>query len=171
MLNVRERRTAQAKREAADLIAEIGIERTANLLKVHTLTVRRWHSGEVCPGEPVLIALRTLAGRWGYENKSWEGWVIRGDWIWSPAGDKFHPGDLLGRQYQIQLIKHLQRKVQLLEKKLQSIDTGAANDPIGGDITEARAVKSQSGQLADQGRPLRSPRPARKPFGSRSQRP
>ena len=57
MLNVRERREAQAKREAAELIAEIGEARAATLLNVHATTVRRWLSGEVVAQTPVLIAL------------------------------------------------------------------------------------------------------------------
>lgn len=39
MLNVRERREAAAKREAVELIEEIGLHRTAELLNVHLTTL------------------------------------------------------------------------------------------------------------------------------------
>lgn len=131
---------AMAKLEAAELIGLIGEKRTADLLNVSPITVRRWYSGEVTPTGPVLIALRTVAGRWGEENRDWEGWVMSENWLWSPTGQRFHPGDLLGRQYDRQLIKHLQRKVDLLEQKLRSVHTGAANDLLAGDITEVKKV-------------------------------
>lgn len=140
MLNVRERRKAAAKYEAVELIGLIGVKRAADALNVHEITVKRWYSGEVVAPGPVLIALRTLAGKWGDQNKDWEGWTIHENWLWSPTGERFHPGDLLGRQYQRQLINHLERKVDLLEKKLRSVNTGAANDLLGGDITELKKV-------------------------------
>lgn len=134
MLNARERKAVQAKHEAVELLGLIGLNRAARELDVSLVTVKRWYSGEVAAPGPVLIALRTLAGRWGPRNADWEGWTISDNWLWSPAGERYHPGDLLGQRYQRQLIKHLQRKVQLLEQKLRSINTGAANDPIEGDI-------------------------------------
>lgn len=134
MLNVRERREAAAKREAADLIDELGPERVSTLLNVHLTTVKRWLSGEVVAQTPVLIALRTLAGRWGEENKAWHGWTLRDNWLWSPAGDKFHPGDLLGRQYERQLIRYQRRQIAALEAKLRRVQTGAANDAVEGDL-------------------------------------
>jgi len=134
MLNVRERREAQARREAAELIEEIGLHRAAELLNVHLTTVKRWHAGEVVAQTPVLIALRTLAGRWGPTCKDWEGWTMAENWLWSPTGDKFHPGDLLGRQYERQLIRYQRRQIAALEAKLRRVETGAANDPVEGDL-------------------------------------
>ena len=130
MLNVRERREAAAKREASELIAELGEHRAAELLNVHLTTVRRWASGEVVAQTPVLIALRHLTGRWGEANKDWEGWVVRDNWIWSPSGERFHPGDLLGLRYRTQLQKYYERQIRLLKEKLAQLDDGAANDAV-----------------------------------------
>lgn len=141
MLNVRERRAALAKREASELIGLIGLHRTAELLNVSQITVTRWYRGDVVATGPVLIALRTIAGQWGPSNKDWEGWTMRDNWLWSPTGERYHPGDLLGRRYDRQLIKYLERKVKLLEEKLRRIDTGAANDPVEGDINELKKAR------------------------------
>lgn len=143
MLNVRERREAAAKREAADLIEEIGIERASLLLNVHLTTVKRWHAGDVVAQTPVLIALRTLAGRHWDRSPDWEGWTIRENFLHSPAGERFIPGDLLGRQYQIQLQKHYEAQIRALRLKLAKLQDGAANDAVDG------AIEAQTDQAID----------------------
>lgn len=134
MQNVRERREAQAKREAAELIAEIGEARAATLLNVHATTVRRWLSGEVVAQTPVLIALRTLAGRHWDRSPDWQGWTICDNFLWSDAGERFVPGDLLGLRYRVQLQKYYERQIRLLKEKLSQVSDGAANDAVEGEI-------------------------------------
>lgn len=134
MLNVRERREAQARREAAELIGEIGEHRAAELLNVHLTTVRRWASGEVVAQTPILIALRTLAGRHWDKSPDWQGWTIRDNFLWSDAGERFVPGDLLGLRYRVQLQRHYERQIKLLKEKLAKLPTGAANDAVEGEI-------------------------------------
>lgn len=140
MLNVRERREAAAKREAAELIGELGLHRAAVLLNVHLTTVKRWLLGEVVAQTPVLIALRALTGRQAPENNDWDGWVLRDNWLWSPSGEKFHPGDLLGLRYRTQLQRYYERQIKLLKEKLSSINDGAANDPVEGEVKNRRAT-------------------------------
>jgi len=101
---------------------------------VHITTVRRWVAGVIVAPGPVLIALRTLTGRWGVENRDWEGWVIRGNWLWAPTGERFHPGDLLGLRYRIQLQKYHEQQIALLREKIARLADGAANDAVEGEI-------------------------------------
>jgi hypothetical protein len=134
MLNVRERREAQAKREAVELLDEIGPERAAELLNVHLTTVKRWYTGEVVAQGPVLIALRTLAGRHWDNSPDWERWTIRDNALFSPGGERFYPGDLIGLRYLRQLQKHQERQIRLLRAKLAEVTDGAANDAVEGEV-------------------------------------
>lgn len=141
MLNVRERREAAAKREAADLIDELGPERVSTLLNVHLTTVKRWLTGDVVAQTPVLIALRTLAGRHWDRSPDWEGWTIRDNFLWSNAGERFVPGDLLGLRYRIQLQKHYEGQIKRLKAKLAAVNDGAANDAVEGEVGPMRSPR------------------------------
>lgn len=134
MLNVRERRALAAKREAVELLEELGLDRASRLLDVHPLTVKRWHRGEIVAPTPVLIALRSLTGRHAEENRDWHGWSFRNNFLVSPTNDKFHPGDLLGLRYVRQLQKYQERQIRLLREKLAKLQDGAVNDAIAGEI-------------------------------------
>lgn len=137
MLNVRERRAAQAKREATDLIGRYGEHRVAKDLDVHLTTVRRWYTGETVAPTPVLIALRALVDGQlpGMEHKDWVGWAFGRDGnLYSPAGEAFHRGDLEGQRYLRQRLKYLEHQVALLQQKIREMPTGAANDAVEGEL-------------------------------------
>lgn len=138
MLNVRERRAAQAKHEIVELIGRLGEARTATALNVHLTTVRRWYDGRSRPPAAVLIALRALVyGQLpGMELRHWEGWTFSRDGkLYSPSNEAYSAGDIMAMQYERQLIKHLQRQVDLLREKLRNVETGAANDAVAGELT------------------------------------
>lgn len=135
-MNIRERRKAAAKCEAAELIGLYGESSVARALDVHDLTVRRWYRGEIAAPTPVLIALRALVNSQlpGQESKHWIGWRFgpHGE-LFDPSGDPHGPGDIMAQRYERQLIKHLERKVKELEARLHKeleLNNGAANDPI-----------------------------------------
>lgn len=137
MLTLRERRKQAARDEAAELIADYGIDSTARALDVHPLTVRRWASGEVTCPTPALIALRALvkAQLPGQEHRDWIGWRFGRDGVlYDPSGGRHGPGDIMAQRYERQLIRHLQGRVRALEAALEArervIDTlaPAAND-------------------------------------------
>lgn len=136
LTNLRDRRKAQAKDEAAELIGLYGEHRIARMLNVHELTVRRWYRGEIVAPTPVLIALRALVLSQlpGMQVKQWRGWSFapNGD-LYDPSGDPHGPGDIMAQRYERQLIKHLERKVNELEARLHKElehSNYAANDPI-----------------------------------------
>ena len=136
LTNIRERRRAAAKDEAADLIGQYGEGRVARALNVHELTVRRWYRGEIVAPTPVLIALRALVNSQlpGQESKHWIGWRFGVDGnLYDPSGDAHGPGDMMAQRYERQLIKHLQNENKRLQSRLDAelqLNNGAANDPI-----------------------------------------
>ena len=140
MLNVKQRREAHAKREAAELITEYGEHRAACALDVHITTVRRWASGKTLAPAAVLIALRALVKSQlpGMEMRDWEGRHFDADgFLVDNAGQRHHRGDIQGRFMERQHIRYLQRQVALLKRKLASVKDGAANDAVEGELTGA----------------------------------
>lgn len=137
MLNIRERREAAAKADVKELIDELGAENVGRLLDVHRTTISRWHSGEIVAPIAVILALRGAArGQLpGMNHTWWRGWKFGLDgYLYSDAGQQFHPGDLLARQYERALIASQKREIELLNEKIRQLGQldakGAANDPV-----------------------------------------
>lgn len=137
MLKVSERRSAQHKRETAELIEQLGPGRVATLLQVHRTTVDRWSAGQVEASEAVRLAIKAALGRLpGMDSRHWEGWSIGVDGLLYAPGDRrgYHAGHILSLPYLHQLVAHQRRQLQLLQEKLDALDTGAANSPVEGEI-------------------------------------
>lgn len=138
MLNIRERRALAAKADVKELIDEYGMDNTGRLLDVHRTTVSRWHSGEIIAPVAVILALR--AAVWGQlpgmNHKWWRGWKFGLDgYLYSDAGQQFHPGDMLARQYERALIASLQNQVKELEADLaRAVDHARHNDAAANDM-------------------------------------
>ncbi|HET8871840.1 MAG TPA: hypothetical protein VFM48_15460 [Aquabacterium sp.] len=142
MLNVRERRQAAAKREAQELIGQFGEHAVATALEVDITTVRRWYRGVTAPPPVALIALRALVlGQLpGMEHKDWAGWRFgRDGFLYDDAGQRHTRGDIQGRFMERQHLRHLQRQVALLQRKIAQMDDGAANDAVEGEIKAVRS--------------------------------
>lgn len=138
MLNVRQRRSAQAKAEVAELIADYGPGRSEALLNVHRTTILRWAEGHTEPPTAVLIALRAACkGQLpGMEVRHWEGWSFGlNGLLYAPNGRASHAGDIMAQQYERALIQALRVENKELRAKLARATQGglpAAND---GDLT------------------------------------
>lgn len=148
MLNVRQRREAEARRKVQELVGELGgPDRVAQALGVSLDTARRWAEARVTPSPVVIVALEAHLGRLPGMGKSWEGWRVGQDGMLYAPGypHGYHAGHILGLHFLHQLVAHQKRQIALLERKLREVDTGAANDPVEGDIARPGQPRLRAG--------------------------
>ena len=136
MLNVRQRRAAQALAEIRELVDLYGTDRSSQLLDVHPDTIARWLEGTSKAPRAACIALKAAAlGQVpGMDCKHWQGWSFgRDGQLYTPSGQAFGAGDILAMQYERALIKHQALQIKDLEARLGKAleeTNRAANDPL-----------------------------------------
>ena len=97
----------------ARLIAGWDRRRAAAALGVTTRTIRNWEAGRVCVPYSAFKLMRILSG-YALPGSAWAGWCVRGDTLWSPAGQGFQVGSLsylslvfrMARQFQLEHSGH-----------------------------------------------------------------
>jgi hypothetical protein len=93
----------------ARLIAGWDRKTAAGALAVTTRTIRNWEAGRVCVPYSAFKLMRILSG-YALPGSAWAGWCVRGDTLWSPAGQGFQVGSLsylslvfrMARQFQLE---------------------------------------------------------------------
>lgn len=73
--------------------ALLSVDQVAELLHVHPKTVSKWERGLHRIPYPAYKLLRVLR-RYELPEACWDGWEARSGALWSPAGQRFTPGDL-----------------------------------------------------------------------------
>lgn len=133
--------------EVQQLVYAIGPLRAARELGVHRTTVLRWITGKVTPPASAVALLRSLVhGNAPSAGKEWEGWRFAGEYLLSPANEKFEPGDLLAMRYLRALAEHQRKQIRELERKLVAATRAAeAVDPAANDTavwpTDVRTIE------------------------------
>jgi hypothetical protein len=125
---------ARPGRDLRALITLIGERGVLRELNIHRTTVRRWLKGEVqIPGhqhQVIRLLLGDLPGTCG----KWTGWRFHQGELYSPASDRFGPGDVLSLVLLRQQLGAQRRELEQLKVKLaiaeQAVATlaPAAND-------------------------------------------
>lgn len=129
----RVRRARERQQEVIDLVSDLGMYRSEELLNVHRTTIQRWMRGESRVPDSAIYALRgvTKGQLPGQSDTTWQGWIFGKDGnLYDPTGRPFHVGDLMAQQYERQLIKAQQARIRELEAKLARAEAYAARfDP------------------------------------------
>jgi hypothetical protein len=132
--------------DALDLPFDVLIDRLCltereviSALDVSRQTVRRWRSNDSAPR--YARKLLVIVAR-GYLPPSgdWYGFKIDGDTLYMPNGDKVTTGELLGRQYRLEVMRLLRADVARLNAENERLKARlcSANDSI---FTEAGHLK------------------------------
>lgn len=103
----------------------LGLHRVCELCKVHRTTVTRWVNGTVTPPASALLVLQ-LECSGQRPGPEWQGWRMHGEFLYSPAGDKFTPGDVLAAPWQVAANESLRAQVARLEAQLIAATKAAA---------------------------------------------
>lgn len=123
MMNVRERRAAQARQELIDLVDEAGgLMSAVRLLNVHRTTITRWMLGETRVPDAALISLRAAARRQlPHQNMSaWSEWRFGEDGkLYDPSNRGYVPGDLLAIPLNHAMVMAQRSTIAELEDKLK----------------------------------------------------
>lgn len=90
-----------------------------DFFKVHRTTVDRWDSGEVTPPEAVRQCLLMLSGQFPEfaARSAFAGWRFIRDYLYSPSGERFTPGDIEGIRYQQNLEQAHRAQIRRLERE------------------------------------------------------
>ena len=115
--------------ELRQIIEDLGIQKTADMLGIHRTTVLRWTRYQTKPPANTKRFLSAAMGKlWG----KWQGWVIDRDGdLYAPTNERFEPEDLYVRRWHLQLIKAQRKEIAELEEKVRRLSIpgpAAAND-------------------------------------------
>lgn len=86
-------------------MARLSREETACLLHVTERTIQLWESGKSSIPYAAYKLLRISTG-FDWPGKTWEGWCLLGDYLWSPADRRFDPAELAYLQLTFSMARH-----------------------------------------------------------------
>lgn len=86
-------------------------------LPVSPVTARRWQRRGQVPALAA-FALRLLSGDLGEISQQWRGWVLEGDVLRAPNGDRWDPRFLQAWGYERQQLEELRRQVAMPQLRL-----------------------------------------------------
>lgn len=84
--------------------------RLVELTGCHPDTVRRWKRQRRIPRPWAVIVRLRLECALGALAAVWDGWTLRGEWLVSPEGSRFRPGQVRAIPYQCARISALERE-------------------------------------------------------------
>lgn len=137
MLNVRERRAAQARNELRSLIEDFGLNRAAEAIDVYPSTIERWLAGTTRVPRAALIALRAIV--WsrlpGMEHPDWRDVRIGVDGRLHEGGMSWSLGEIRSLYWREQQVKSLEDKIAALQAQIERLSRPAAVPPAANDAT------------------------------------
>jgi hypothetical protein len=95
----------------------LNISEIAALCRVSLKTARRWKLGTACPPRSAILLLKADLGIF---DPAWEGWTVRGGWMYSPEGWKSSPGDVRATNLQRSQIAIYQAENRRLKAELEN---------------------------------------------------
>ncbi len=104
------------------------VEDISKKTRSHKRTVERWLQRRKIPETPLRLLQIIQSGHLHLIHDSWDGWRIcsRTGQLWTPAGDKIHPADLLAMKYRMHQIRALRTELKeskrLLDKRTEHPD-------------------------------------------------
>jgi transcriptional regulator with XRE-family HTH domain len=109
--------------------ARMTLDDVAEYLEISISTVRRYDKKSKAP-KAVIECLRMIGGYFpaiALPRNGFEGWRMRGGYLWSPGNEKFTSGDVIASKVEHELNHSLEIKIKELELRLASIDKRKSN--------------------------------------------
>jgi hypothetical protein len=116
----------------------------AEYLNISVSTVKRYDRTGKAP-KSVIECLRMIAGYFpniALPRNGFEGWRMRGGYLWSPGGDRFTSGDVLASRLNQELVDSLHRSNVYLRQEMNASNKRVSN------IIEVDFRRNKSGHCA-----------------------